>query len=136
MSRTGRAVPLSLPLDSQNLRVLRSLRQNAATLQTRLEALEKLQSQLHELASRPQWEALVPVQGTSSLAYGSGRIVQTDKVMVNLGGGEANSSSEDDREQPADSGYWVEYTAEQAEGVALRKAERESLYRIERSRLN
>ena len=74
MSRSGRAVPLSLPLDSQNLRVLRTLRQNADTLQTRLQALDKLQSQLHELASKPQWEAIVPVEGTSGLAsVGSSR---------------------------------------------------------------
>ena len=124
MSRTGRAVPLSLPLDSQNLRVLRSLRQNADTLQTRLEALEKLQSELHELAKQSQWEAIVPVEGTSGLAYSSSssgsRIVQTDKITVNLGGGE-------DGEDEAGSGYWVEYTPEQAQGVASRKAERQSL---------
>lgn len=124
MSRTtGRAVPLSLPLDSQNLRVLRSLRQSAAELDRRLGVLAQLRLQLRQLASKQSWDAFVPVQGTTSLAYGSSssgsKIVQTDRITVELGGEEDGQSDSDET-----SSYFVEYSASQAAGVAERKAER------------
>ena len=116
-SSSGRAVPLSLPLESPTLRVLQRLRTKAHDLEGRLIVLARLQQQLDELPDEPRYDAVVPLPGTSSLAYSSsasgGRIVETNTVTVNLGGGDNDE----------DSGYWVEYSAKQAKGVARRKAE-------------
>ena len=117
---SGRAVPLSLPLESPTLRVLQRLRTKAHDLERRLAVLARLQQQLDDLPDESRYDAVVPLPCTSSLAYSSsppgGRIVETNTVTVNLGGGE-------DSEDGQDSGYWVEYSAKQAKGVARRKAE-------------
>ena len=108
-------MPLSLPLDSPNLRILHSLRSHEAQIQTRLNALKKLDEQLNEVGEETYWDAIIPVPESSRLGYTKGQIVNTNTVIINLGGTDLGNER--------DSGYWIEYTATQARAVANRRRE-------------
>lgn len=121
----GRLVPLSVPLHTPQLALLRSLRAQADQLQERIQKLVKLEEQLKEIPDEPRWDALIPVTPSSSLAYARGNIKNTNTVMIhfetageeednatNVGQGSSNN---------AQKGYWVEYSAKQARGVAERR---------------
>lgn len=124
-SRTGRAVPLSAPIHSRNVKILSSLRAHQLHLERRTANLEGLQKSLRQLPDEPRWDAHVPVPSTSRLAFTKGQIVNTNTVTVNLGGGKGTDTAEGDDKDGDDGGYWVEYTAKQAIGVAERKKEGE-----------
>lgn len=128
----GRLVPLSVPLHTPQLALLRSLRAQADQLQDRIQKLVKLEEQLKEIPDEPRWDALVPVPSSSSLAYARGNITNTNTVMVHF---DASTTGENttitrgdgDDGQP---GYWVEYSAKQARGVADRRIVRTLLQPI------
>ena len=113
MSVNGRVVPLKVPPDSAKLRILQSLRGHASQLRSRLESLRKLDDHLDVIGQEPHWNAMIPVASQLTLGYAKGRIIDTGTVTINLGGGEQH--------REGDSGYWVEYTVDEARSVAERK---------------
>lgn len=119
----GRLVPLSVPLQTPQLALLRSLRSQADELSQRIQKLVKLEEQLKEIPDEPRWGALVPVPSSSSLAYARGSLTNTNTVMVHF---DMHSESDllEKEKNTADAGYWVEYSAKQARGVAQRRQAR------------
>lgn len=120
----GRLVPLSVPLHTPQLALLRSLRAQADQLQERIQKLVKLEEQLKEIPDEPRWDALIPVPPSSSLAYARGNVTNTNTVMVHF---DASSTTGEDTSvlsgagDTTQQGYWVEYSAKQARGVADRR---------------
>lgn len=120
----GRLVPLSVPLHTPQLALLRSLRTQADQLQARIQNLVKLEEQLKEIPDEPRWDAIVPVPSSSSLAYARGSITNTNTVLVHFDADDAEDTQGKQAENKAKSGYWVEYSAKQARGVAQRRRDR------------
>lgn len=115
-------MPLSVPLQTPQLSLLRSLRLQADQLSARIEKLVKLEEQLKELPDEPRWDALVPVPSSSSLAYARGNITNTNTVMVHFDIADGTEEKQADiASGTAGQGYWVEYSAKQARGVARRR---------------
>lgn len=125
----GRLVPLSVPLHTPQLARIRFLRDQADQISKRIQTLVKLEEQLNQLPDEPRWDALVPVPSSSSLGYAKGHVANTNTVMVHFDLNEDHGMAvhgKDGSGRPAinENGYWVEYSAKQARGVAQRRQAR------------
>lgn len=122
----GRLVPLSVPMHTPQLALIRSLRSQADRISKRIQTLVKLEEHLNMLPEEPRWDALVPIPSSSSLAYTRGTITNTNTVMVHFDTSEDSANGLDGAGESAtaNGGYWVQYSAKQARGVARRRQAR------------
>lgn len=119
-------MPLAVPLHTPQLARIRSLRDQAAQISKRIHALVKLEEQLSVLPDEPRCDALVPAPSSSSLAFAKGSVANTNTVMVHFDflseDHETDAQRKDARQEPIENdGYWVDYSAKQATGVAQRR---------------